>query len=233
MTSEVAPKAPRSTVRTWLDVVATIAMIAASAGILWSVATKRTETPQDLPLPREPVSLEGVATKGSPQAKVVLIEYSDFQCPFCARLAIDTLPEIVRTYVDTGKVLLAFRHVPLNIHPFARQAGEAAECAGKQGKFWEMHDALFRNQTQLDEPSLHVRAKELAIDSERFATCLANEAPAIVRQHEAHALELGIASTPQMLIGVLEPDGRVRIQRRLSGAQPPSSISQVLDEVIR
>lgn len=233
MTSEVPPKGRRSTIRTWLDVVATVAMIAASVGILWSLVANRTDTTSDLPLPKEPVSLEGVATKGSSQAKVALIEYSDFQCPFCARLAIDTLPEIVRDYVDTGKVLLAFRHVPLNIHPFARQAGEAAECAGKQGKFWEMHDALFRNQSRLDEPSLHIRAKELGLDSERFAICLANEAPAIVRQHEAHALQLGIASTPQMLIGVLESDGRVRIQRRLSGAQPSSSVSQVLDEILK
>lgn len=80
------------------------------------------------------------------KAPVELIEYSDFQCPFCRRFFEETYPEIKKQYIDTGKVKFVYRHFPLDFHPAAQKSAEAAECAREQGKFWEMHDAIFREQ---------------------------------------------------------------------------------------
>jgi len=217
--------------RGWLDGIAAIGMIAASATIIWSAVGRGAAAPS-LALPDEPLSLAGVATSGNPDARVALIVYSDFQCPFCAQFATTTLPEIKAKYVDTGKVRMAFRHVPLNIHPYARPAGAAAECAGKQGKFWEMHDLLFQRPTELDPEGLLARASDLGLDEDRFTACMTDEGPEIVKRHEAHAMLTGVNSTPQIFVGIQEPDGRVRIRARLTGAQPASAISRALDDLL-
>lgn len=93
-----------------------------------------------------PVEVGSSASKGDANAKITLVEFSDFQCPFCAKFYSETLPQIMKDYIDTGKVKLVYKHFPLiSIHPNAQKAAEAAECAGEQGKFWEMHDAMFNS----------------------------------------------------------------------------------------
>lgn len=90
------------------------------------------------------VNIDGAYSKGSNDAKVTIVEFSDFQCPYCARFYSETLGQIIKDYVDTGKVRFVYKHFPLiSIHPLAQKAGEAAACAGEQGKFWEMHDLMF------------------------------------------------------------------------------------------
>lgn len=90
------------------------------------------------------VEVGNSAVKGDANAKITLVEFSDFQCPFCARFYSETLSQIQKEYIDTGKVRLVYKHFPLiSIHPDAQKAAEAAECAGEQGKFWEMHDSMF------------------------------------------------------------------------------------------
>jgi protein-disulfide isomerase len=85
---------------------------------------------------------------GSNKAKITIVEFSDFQCPFCERFFLDTYPQLKKEYLDTGKAQLTFRHYPLtSIHPNAQKAHEASECANEQGKFWEYHDKLFQNQS--------------------------------------------------------------------------------------
>lgn len=85
---------------------------------------------------------------GDPGAPIAIIEYSDFQCPFCRSFFNDTLPSIKKNFVETGKAKLIYRHFPLNFHPAAQPSAEAAECANDQGKFWEMHDAIFTKQVE-------------------------------------------------------------------------------------
>jgi protein-disulfide isomerase len=120
-------------------------------------------------LPRDPIAIASEPFKGNGTAKVALIEFSDYQCPFCSRYSRDTLPRIVTDYIDTGKIRYVFRDLPLSFHKQAFKAAEAAHCAGAQDKFWEMHDLLFQNQARLKRSHLEEYARRLKLDVARFA----------------------------------------------------------------
>ena len=110
---------------------------------------------------------------GNKNAPVTVIEFSDFQCPFCERFYSQTLPLLEQNYISTGKVKLVYRDFPLSsIHPDAQKAAEAAECADEQGKFKEMHDKLFENQNSLSTSSLKSYAAQLGLDAAKFNGCL-------------------------------------------------------------
>jgi NhaA family Na+:H+ antiporter len=224
--------------RVVLDVLASLAAIVAAAALLLALATRggSTEEPPPPPppesLPLEPVSLAGAVLKGDPDAPVAVIEYGDLQCPFCARFARDVMPGFVASYVDTGKVLFAFRHLPLErIHPAAAKLAEAAECAHRQGAFWAMHDALLRSP-QGDSGSLHATASASGLDMPRFERCLAGEATPAIRQAVKEAETLGITGTPTFLFGTVLPDGRVEVTRRQSGVPPPAVFAAILDTLL-
>lgn len=184
------------------------------------------------PIPTEPISFAGSMFEGSRAAKVGLIEYADFQCGFCGKFAREILPIIRDRYVRSGQVLLIFREFPLPMHGFARKAAEAAVCAGAQGKFAEMHDSLFANQQELDEPSLLRRADSLRLDRRRFAACLRDEATSQVDQDERAGKGLGISSTPTFFIGTIEGDDRMRLSGRIIGAQPLTQFQANLDQAL-
>jgi protein-disulfide isomerase len=135
--------------------------------------------------------------------------------------------------VDAGKLLLAFRYLPLEqIHPFALKAAEAAECAGRQQQFWPMHDLLFGDQPHLDDASLSERAKGLHLNVKQFDTCLAGPATDTVKADEAAAKALGIAGTPTMLLGAIQSDGRVKATQRFSGMQSPTQLGKAIDAIL-
>ncbi|MGI4720923.1 MAG: DsbA family protein [Janthinobacterium lividum] len=114
--------------------------------------------------------VEGDHVRGKPGADITIIEYGDFQCPYCAR-AYPTLAELQQRYGD--RIAVVYRHLPLGMHPFAETAAEAAEAAGAQGKFWEMHDRLFEHQAQMAPAQLPLLAQELKLDAARFDEDLA------------------------------------------------------------
>jgi protein-disulfide isomerase len=188
--------------------------------------------PVDPPLPTEPVSLQGATLQGHKGAKVALIVYSDFQCPFCGKFERETLPALETRYVKSGQVLLAYRQFPLGFHPFAQKAAEAAECAGQQGLFWEMHDQMFEHQQQLDETSLQGYAKAVGVDGAAFKVCLAGQATASVKQDTLSGESLKVSGTPTFFVGLLRTDGRVSVAKRLSGAQPLAQFQAILDQVL-
>jgi len=142
---------------------------------------------------------------------------------------------LVKLYVETGKIQFAFRHLPLEQrHPSAVRAAEAAECSGRQGKFWQMHDALFRTGKALDSASLFARAEEIGIDSDRFRKCMDGEATARVREDIAEAQSLGITATPSFLFGTIEPDGRrLKVVRRESGAIPADGFVAIVEQLLK
>jgi protein-disulfide isomerase len=222
-----------------LDTAASVAMIVASVAVVWALVRRSPGNPApgarpQPPLPSQPVSLVGAALKGDVTAPVAVIEYSEFQCPYCGKFARDTLPALVRTYVSGGKVLLAFRHLPLEkMHPAAMQAAQAAECAGELGKFWEMHDLLFQNSARLDVAMFPSLAQAIGLDGEAFADCMGKDlATTKVRQDIGAAEALQVMGTPTFLIGTLQPDRRVKVVRRIQGAQPLSAFSDVTEPLL-
>ncbi|HLD72564.1 MAG TPA: thioredoxin domain-containing protein [Candidatus Nanoarchaeia archaeon] len=157
------------------------------------------------------VSIDDDAVKGNPEAKVTIVEFSDFECPFCGKYFQETAPQIMKDYVDTGKVRYVFRDSPLDFHQKAQKAAEAAECAGEQGKYWEMHDYLFQNQDYLAVENLKGYAKDLKLDTAKFNDCLDKGKMAEeVKKDLADAQKYGVSGTPAFFI-----NGKL-----ISGAQP-------------
>jgi protein-disulfide isomerase len=182
------------------------------------------------PVPSEPVSIEGAPILGDRNAKVALIVFSEFECPYCARSAREVLPEIERQYLRTRKAFLVWRHFPLPIHMNAGKAAEGAECAGRQGKFWEFHDWAFEHQKELDQSNLRDAAKGLGLDPAAFGVCLDGQATAKVKADVEFANAMSVSGTPTWFIGVVQPDGKVRVTSRLTGAKPFGDLRQELDK---
>jgi protein-disulfide isomerase len=213
---------------------ATVIAVAACAVFVWLSRDINPPRPPEPPPPSDPVSLDGAVVRGVRTAPVALLEFSEFQCPFCGDFARDTEPKILSTYVDTGRVLFAFRHFPLeNIHPNALGASRAAECANRVGSFWPAHDLLFQNQNALDDEGLESMGKRLGLDVTAFNKCRESEGAARVAQDEAIGNALGIRSTPTLFLGKVLADGRVKVLKRLVGAQPFRSLSAALDQLLK
>ena len=193
--------------------------------------------PQSAPaaVPNFDLDIAGSATKGRDGAKLVLVEFSDFQCPFCARYSHETLPQIERDYVDTGKVRYVFRHYPIEkLHPLALRASAAAECAGAQGKFWEMHARLFANQQLLGEADLVNHGQAVGLSAGPFQACMASQAgsPAKIRKDQAEGLRAGVTGTPTFFIGTMTKEGKVKVLRRMVGAHPITSFRTALETLL-
>jgi protein-disulfide isomerase len=150
-------------------------------------------------LSSDPLDVNKGWSKGAEQAKVVIIEFSDFQCPFCA-LVQPTLDRVMEHYGD--QVKLIYRHFPLaKTHPYALKAAVAAEAAGNQGKFWEMHDKLYQNQEKLSDNDLRRYAQELGLDMERFEKDLdSSQLEEKVLQDKEDGLKAGVSGTPAFFI---------------------------------
>jgi len=231
--------------RDYLDVAATVAVVVVSLVVTWAVLSARLSG-RSVParsavaagsrveptLPTEAIALGQGPVKGRADAKVALIEYSDFQCPYCARFAQDMLPALDQKYLQSGKVLMSFQQVPLGIHAFAKRAAEGAECANRQGRFWEMHDLLFANQKQLNESWLLETPKRIGLNPEIFAYCLDGEAAPMVTEQANAATKLGITGTPTFFVGTLQPDRRVKVTGRITGVQSLRRFEEVLDALL-
>lgn len=161
-------------------------------------------TPVDVQL----VSVEGAPLRGDPSAPITIVEFSDFQCPFCARVH-STLQTLLSEF--RGQVRLAFRHNPLPNHSRAPMAHKASIAASRQGRFWEMHDRIFDDPRGLDRQDLLEHARELGLDVAQFERDLADpELEAVIERDLAQGRELGVRGTPTFFI-----NGRL-----FAGAQP-------------
>lgn len=173
--------------------------------------------------------------KGQANATVTLVEFSDYQCPFCSRHFSGTMPELERDYIATGKIKYVFRNFPIeSIHPLAFKAAEAATCAGDQGQYWKMHDRLFTEQNALRLQDLPNHAKAIALDLTAFQECLdsGKYAPKI-RKDIAVGQKAGIQGTPTFFVALTEPnDGAVKAIRIIRGAQPYAAFKTAIDAVL-
>lgn len=161
--------------------------------------------------------------KGSKDAKVTLIEFTDYQCPFCSRHTKATLPQLEKDFIKTGKIRYVLRDFPLAaIHPLAAKAHEAAHCAGEQGNYWEMHDQLFANQKALQADKLPDYAKAAGVsDASAFQACLdGGKYEARTTASLKEGSEVGVRGTPSFLLGHTEANGTVKAVQLIRGAQP-------------
>lgn len=157
-------------------------------------------------LPRIEVAATG-PVRGNPAAKVTIVAFSDFQCPFCSRV-LPTLERVMKEY--DGKVKLYFRHYPLDFHPLAGKAAEAGACAADQGKFWEMHDKMFSAQDKLAVDELKKSARGLGLDGAKFDACLdGGSKKALVDADQKAGSEAGVNGTPAFFINGVFINGAV------------------------
>ena len=168
--------------------------------------------------PRFEVTDGGRPVRGPAQAPIEMIEFSDFQCPFCQR-ANPTVEQVLKTYGD--KIKFVYRHYPLPNHPNARPAAEAAACAEAQGQFWQYHDRLFANPAALTDADLKASAAALGLDTAKFNACLDNrqQKPGIDKDIAAGEA-VGVTGTPAFFIN----------GRSVEGAQPFEQFKRVIDE---
>jgi protein-disulfide isomerase len=161
---------------------------------------------------------------GNPDARVTIVEFSDFQCPYCGKFALETFPQLKKEYIDTGKARFVFRDFPLmNIHPFAQKAAEASECAHDQGKYWEYADLLFAHQDALSVNNLQQYASDLHLDTAAFATCLDSGAKAAEVQKDMNeGISYGVKGTPAFFI-----NGEF-----ISGARPYSVFKDAIEKAL-
>jgi len=179
------------------------------------------------------VSIDDDPVKGNPNAPVTVVEYSDFQCPFCSRFFTQTLPQLEENYIDTGKIKFVYKDLPLDsLHPNARATHIAAECADEQGKFWEYHDVLFEKQSEWQsvtssdlQISLTQYAADLGLQVASFESCMQSPNMADeVNKDTLEAASFGATGTPTFFIGN-EKNGFIK----LVGAQPYATFQSVID----
>ncbi|HVT47689.1 MAG TPA: thioredoxin domain-containing protein [Vicinamibacterales bacterium] len=215
-----------------LDITAAVAMIGCSVYVAWLLGMSRRPASGAVPVPTEPISIDGASVRGSSNAAVTVIEFADFQCPYCGTFQRDSFPEIDAKYVAQGRIRWAFRNLPLSgIHAFATGAAAAASCASKLGAFWPYEDLLFRHQAELATADLRRYAHDLRLDDSAFGTCL-DGGGWRVADDVAAARALGINSTPTFLVGRME-GAKVRVVQRLSGAVPLEQFEGVLEAVMK
>ena len=175
-----------------------------------------------LSAPRTQVTHDPGRVRGNPNAPVTIVEFSDFECPFC-KAAQPTLKHVLEKY--EGKVRLAYRDLPIRgSHPHADPAAEAARCAGEQGKFWEYHDLLFNDQSKLDNASLKEHARTAGLDQPKFDSCVGSHRfQKQIQEDYDQAFQAGVTGTPGFFInGIL-----------LNGAQSSSAFERIIDAELR
>lgn len=178
------------------------------------------------------VSLDLKRTLGSGSAIVGIVEFSDYQCPYCRQFHTDIFAALRHKYIDSGKVLYSYRDFPLSFHPEAKPAAIATNCAGNQDAYWAMQQRLFENQGRLGRAYYEYLAQHIQLDTEAFKECLND--PEQVRQVENdvnYGTSVGVSGTPHFFIGRLEGDVIVDV-KTITGAQPFSVFAQAIDSLL-
>lgn len=181
------------------------------------------------------IPLAGEESMGSASARVTLVEVSDYHCPFCRRNATQTFPQVNADYIATGKVRYVFVDYPIaQLHPDAFKSHIAADCAGEQGKYWQMHTALFAGAPAKDAAALVQRAQSIGLDSEKFSSCLSSgRHAAAITDSIARMQKLGIGGTPATLIGLTPRAGEpMKIIGYVYGARPYADFKTQIDAAL-
>jgi protein-disulfide isomerase len=215
----------KMTKRSWraLLILASFALLCSQAAFAQSINASDSQTIL--------LNVDDQPSKGDKNAKLILIEFADYQCPFCGRHFRETEPQIEREYVKTGKIKFVFWDFPLKSHKDAFKAAEAVRCALDQGKYWVMHDRLFADQESLSLQDLSQHARAIGLDLRSFQLCLDNgKHEAEIRKAMDEAVKVGVKITPTFFLGVAEPDNpKVKIQKTIIGAKSYTIFKEAID----
>jgi protein-disulfide isomerase len=189
------------------------------------------QEPRRVTAPVLPVNPEHAL--GSSTAPLAIVEFTDYQCPYCRAFHVGTFAKLRSAYIDTGKVRYYFKDFPLRTHKHAFAASVVAYCAGAQGRFWEMQDLLYANQARLGDELFDVVAGELKLDATQFSTCRRSQAAqAAVRRDVDHGRRIRVTGTPSFVLGRVDGDG-VMVERMATGAPTFEVFARELDALSR
>jgi protein-disulfide isomerase len=180
------------------------------------------------------IDVAGAPALGPADAVVTLVEFSDYECPFCVRHFTQTMPRLEQEFINTGKIRYVFKDFPIDqLHPAAIRAHEAGRCAAEQDRFWDMHRRLFSAPGTHGDEALLTRAREVGLNVDSFRECLSSgRTTAAVRQAVSVAASLGANGTPSFFVGVRDLDtDHVKVLRGISGAQPFEVFARAIAEV--
>jgi protein-disulfide isomerase len=164
--------------------------------------------PQEQQPVRAKINLQGVPMLGSKDAPITIVEFTDYQCPFCQRFHSTSYAEIKKNYIDTGKARFYSRDMPLDMHRDAMRAAQAARCAQDQGRFWDLREIMSNNPDKLDLENLVADAMQLKMDANAFRTCVTSEKyKDAVQTDVMEAMRIGANGTPSFVIGKSTPEG--------------------------
>ena len=188
--------------------------------------------PQEEQATKAKLNLAGFAMLGVKEAPLTIVEFTDYQCPFCQRFHTTSFVELKKNYIDTGKARFYSRDLPLDFHPNAMRAAQAARCASEQGQFWQLRDVMGANPNKLDMESLVAFAADLKMDVNAFRACVESEKyKNAVQTDVMEAMKVGASGTPTFVIGKSTPDG---VDGELVvGAQPYPMFDQKLKDLAK
>lgn len=196
-----------------------------------TAAASATSTPR-----REIVlTVDGAPFKGNPNAPLTLVEFTDYECAFCARHVRETIPQLERDYIATGKLKYVFRSFPLeSVHKQAFKAHEAASCASEQGRFWEMHDLLFTNHRALGPADIAAHVTTLGLDAQRLQACVdLGLRAAEIRRDVVEGRQAGVTATPAFYLGRTQRNSpTMKVVTTLKGAKPYSAFTEAIDALL-
>lgn len=182
------------------------------------------------------LAITNAPSMGNMDAPVTLVEFTDYQCPFCKRYNAEVKPQLLKEYVESGKLRYIMKEFPITrIHPRAAKAAEAALCAGDQGQHWELHDVLFANQQTLGLEDLARHAQSLNLDMTQFANCLEGGKYTLqVRQDVQQGVQARVTGTPTFFLGLSDPasPGKIKATKQLVGAQPFGQFKKTIDALL-
>ena len=223
-------------VKVLLDLAGTLLMIVAASALLWRMYQTQPE-PSAFTLIEdvEGITLAPSAISNSRgKGDVVMVEFGDYECPFCARHKRTVGQSIVKEFVDKGSVQHVFMNFPLDNHANASKAAEAAECAATQGKFCEMHESLFANQEALGLASLKDRAATIGLNQSTFNRCLDNdEMASLVNRDQEQGMKLRVNGTPAFFFGLRRQDGSIELKKKLNGALEFAEFEKIIKELMQ
>ena len=163
---------------------------------------KPAQPQEEAPTRAKITDLSGVSMLGSKTAPLTIVEYTDYQCPFCQRFHVTAFGELKKAYIDTGKVRFFSKDMPLDFHPNAMRAAMAARCAGEQGKFWELRDTMGANPNSLDLEHIVGFAADLKMDTAALRTCIdSGKFKERVQNDVLEAMKIGATGTPTFIVG--------------------------------